>query len=170
MHEYDAWDRKFTDALLAQMRRASGNPSDSKVVPFVSTMGNAQSSATEEGSGLGAGVGTDNSSEVGGGVGAISDEKTTLQPAPSDTDSADLELVPVDAAVINALEVLCKVTNIFQPFHICFGECCVAVLFMHCVCCRTLSSVVQTQRKPSFELLGRQFIIVDPRKKPSLRR
>lgn len=91
-----------------QMRRASGNPSDSKVVPFVSTMGNAQSSATEEGSGLGAGVGTDNSSEVGGGVGAISDEKTTLQPAPSDTDSADLELVPVDAAVINALEVLCK--------------------------------------------------------------
>lgn len=93
----------------------------SRVVPFVPTMGNEQgsatttgsqpssatSSATEEGSGLGAGVGSD-TSEVGGGVGVVSDEKTKLQPAPSDTDIPDLDLISVDAAVINALEVLCK--------------------------------------------------------------
>merc|ERR1712146_675304 len=86
-------------AKAQQLRRQNKLVTDSRVVPMetenkVADNGNN----TQLGSGVGAGVGGDNITETSDGVGSI--DGTPLE-------SIDNK-IPLDAAVVNRLEVLCK--------------------------------------------------------------
>lgn len=86
-------------AKAQQIRRQNKASTDSRVVPMETENKVADTeSNTQLGSGIGAGVGGDNLTETGGGVGST-DEKPV--------ESKDNK-IPLDAAVVNRLEVLCK--------------------------------------------------------------